>query len=93
MKTIQAMVHKGLTGILLAVIFATAAPLPIVMAEENTPFENNLQKLTPVQLEELQKRVAEYQLQGDAQAMTLEEIRAQYVAFIEKTVGDMSRGK
>ncbi len=86
-------------GIFKTMFFLTLLALPITagipqaMAEEQTVFENNLQKLTPAQLEELQKRVAEYQLQGDAQAMTLEEIRAQYVAFIEKTVGEMTRGK
>jgi hypothetical protein len=86
-------------GIFKTMVFLTMFVLPIsggvpqAMAEEQTAFENNLQKLTPAQLEELQKRVAEYQIQGDAQAMTLEEIRAQYVALIEKTVGDMSRSK
>lgn len=85
-------------GIFKALVFFTMLALPMTASipqamavEEQTAFENNLQKLTPAQLEELQKKVAEFQVQGDAQAMTLEEIRAQYVAFIEKTVGEMSR--
>ncbi len=91
---------KGIGHLLRTSVFlltmALTGTAPLAMAAEPgamTEFEEQLQTLSPDQLAELQRRVAAYKIQGDTKSMTVQEVRAEYVRFIEKTVAEMSGQK